>query len=1493
MRRLTLMVATFSLIVVALPAQAAPGVQLHPVVVQLADDHPNPAEFAGAVVGQHGGRAGFIYEHAIRGFSAQLPQAAIEALERNPQVVAISPDEVVVSIGAADLDIPTGYDRIEADLVGRTSSTTDVDIAILDTGVRLYHPDLNVYRASDCTSSLFGDCLAQGILDDDHGHGSHVAGTAAALDNGVGTTGVASGARIWSLKVLDSSGNGLLSSILGGVDAVTEFSGDIEVANMSLAGEFSNQTFDDAIANSIDAGVFYAVAAGNSGTDAATFSPANHPDVMAVSAVADGDGSGGGLGAFGCRGGETDDTLASFSNYGSVVDIAAPGVCIYSTWNDNSYRMASGTSMAAPHVAGAAALYIAETGRDQDGNGIIDGNDVAAVRQALLSNAIPQGDACGFSGDSDGYAEPLLSLNTGLLGSGGCAMATPDATGPTPPVVTSTADGFNIDVSWTASSDPESGVLSYLLTRDGIQIAELDAHVTSFRDAGLSPATNHDYTVAPKNRQGLVGSDGGDSATTSSDDPTQIGHFGFDAGSGSTAADSSGWRRHGTLRNGPVWTQGVDGGSLQFDGSDDRVDLDPATLNGADDVTAAFWIRTEDTGGQALISGANSGNSNEYLIYLVNDTRLRLYVGTGETEGVEWQIPSIADGQWHHVTVVRNSGPEQAYLYLEGNYYGGWQVTKAMDPLQIAGALLGQDQDSVGGGFDPNQALAGELDDLQLFDRVLSDAEIAALAQTSPNTAPAANADVSTTDEDNSVVIDVLGNDTDADGDALAVDSTTSPGNGSATLNSDNTITYTPATDFNGADSFEYTVSDGNGGFDTATVSVTVDPVNDAPLADAGLDQSVVTGAAVTLDGSGSSDVEGDALAYSWSITSAPGSSSAQLDDPNAVSPSFTTDIEGSYVVELVVNDGAANSTPDSVTVTATDPINTPPVGVGDGSVTDEDSPVVVDVLSNDTDADGDVLAVDSVSQPTNGSASLNPDNTITYTPDADFNGADSFDYTVSDGNGGSDTATVDVTVNPVNDAPVAVDDAASTDEDTSVALGVLANDSDVEGSPLTVTNLTQPTNGSVVASADGTVTYTPDPDFNGSDSFTYTAYDGSVNSTAATVAVTVSPVNDDPVAADDSVSTTEDNPVIIDVLGNDGDPEGDSLTVVSVGPAGNGTVEINADSTVTYTPDTGFSGLDVFTYSIEDGNGGSDTASVGVAVESDVSIIQYSQSEMTVVGSRTGDLGDTYVADGVYEELTETHQGGPPRRRVSELEHRWTFDIQSGDSVTLTALAYRSDPSEDDLVFEYSVDGGASFQRLFTVASTTPMSYESDLTASASGQLIVRVIDTDRTAGNGDTDSVFVDLLTIETLNPQASTGDDYEFRALSESVAFGSITSGDYTSTHQAGDEYEQISEEEYAGGKKTRLEHTWMFNASEPVVSFNISATAVGAESFTFAYSTDGSNWSDMTLSLGGGPETHLLPTLSGTIYVRVTDDDGSRGDSEIDHVQVDEMYFSTSS
>jgi subtilisin family serine protease len=307
--------------------------------------------------------------------------------------------------------LPTGINRVDADMSsaksGNGNGIVDIDIAILDSGIDLKHSDLNVYHQKSFVTtntgfySLFGSRTST-TANDDNGHGTHVAGIAAAKDNTVGSVGVAPGAKLWAIKVLDSKGTGPLSTVIKGIDYITQYANQIEVANLSLGCECKSTAFDTAINNSVNAGIVFVVAAGNAGKDAITNSPANNPNVISVSAVGDSDGKCGGNGPE--TGYGKDDALASFSNYGSVVDIAAPGTKIYSTYKGNTFATMSGTSMASPHVAGAAALYLSN---NPDASPLNVKN--ALMSQGSNSNTSCDGNGYGyFSGDKDSIREPLL-----------------------------------------------------------------------------------------------------------------------------------------------------------------------------------------------------------------------------------------------------------------------------------------------------------------------------------------------------------------------------------------------------------------------------------------------------------------------------------------------------------------------------------------------------------------------------------------------------------------------------------------------------------------------------------------------------------------------------------------------------------------------------------------------------------------------------------------------------------------------------------------------------------------------------------------------------------------------------------------------------------------------------------------------------------------------------------------------------------------------------
>ena len=275
------------------------------------------------------------------------------------------------------------------------------------------------------------------------------------------------------------------------------------------------------------------------------------------------------------------------------------------------------------------------------------------------------------------------------------------------------------------------------------------------------------------------------------------------------------------------------------------------------------------------------------------------------------------------------------------------------------------------------------------------------------------------------------------------------------------------------------------------------------------------------------------------------------------------------------------------------------PVAQNDSATTDQDQAVSINVLANDSDSDGDTVSIASVGTPANGIASVSSGRVV-YVPKSGFSGTDSFTYTISDGKGGTATATVSVTVKAVsvNHDPVAQNDSVTTDQDKAVTINVLANDSDPDGDTISIASVGTPANGTAAISS-GKIVYTPKAGFSGTDSFTYTISDGKGGTATATVSVTVKAVsvNHDPVAQNDSVTTDQDKAVTINVLANDSDPDGDTISIASVGTPANGTAAISSGKII-YTPKAGFSGTDSFTYTISDGKGGTATATVSVTVK-------------------------------------------------------------------------------------------------------------------------------------------------------------------------------------------------------------------------------------------------------------------------------------------------------
>ncbi|MEL4894314.1 Ig-like domain-containing protein [Crocosphaera sp. Alani8] len=288
-------------------------------------------------------------------------------------------------------------------------------------------------------------------------------------------------------------------------------------------------------------------------------------------------------------------------------------------------------------------------------------------------------------------------------------------------------------------------------------------------------------------------------------------------------------------------------------------------------------------------------------------------------------------------------------------------------------------------------------------------------------------------------------------------------------------------------------------------------------------------------------------------------------------------------------------------------------------------------LLANDTDIDGDALTPVLITGPSNGDLTLNEDGSFEYVPGADFNGTDSFTYVVNDGQLDSEPATITITVNPLDDEPVATDDLYTINQDETLTVvidGVLGNDIDVDGDGLSVIGNTEPNNGTLTINPDGSFSYIPDAGFTGEDSFEYTISDGNEGNSTATVTITVLEGEDNPpVANDDEYSVDEDDTLTIPadgVLGNDIDVDGDGLSVIGNTEPNNGTLTINPDGSFSYIPDAGFTGEDSFEYTISDGNEGTSTAFARILVNS-----LPVATEPPVFGTLEGETLDAGVTPG------------------------------------------------------------------------------------------------------------------------------------------------------------------------------------------------------------------------------------------------------------------------
>jgi hypothetical protein len=438
-------------------------------IVVLRDGPGSVRTTAQQLVAAHGGEMGYVYAHALRGFSARLSPQAVSALERNPNVLYIEQDQVMTTTATTQSNATWGLDRIDqANLPLSGTYVYDatgdgVNAYIIDTGIRLTHTEF--------TGRIIGgfDAITSGgDADDCNGHGTHVAGTV-----GGSVYGVAKQVKLSPIRVLNCRGSGTTSGVIAGVDWVRANHVKPAVANMSLGGGASI-SLDNAVTNAINAGITFAVAAGNSTADACNYSPARVGPALTVGATTN------------------TDARASYSNFGNCLDLFAPGSSITSAWHSNntSTNTISGTSMASPHVAGVAALYL-QVNREAS---------PSAVSSAIVNGATPD------KVTSPGSGSPNLLLYSRL----GVASPPP----PPPPTTPNAPSGLNastvgssqINLTWTDNSGDETGFYIERCQGAGCtgftQIAMVSANTTLFANTGLAASTAYRYRVRAYNGAG-------------------------------------------------------------------------------------------------------------------------------------------------------------------------------------------------------------------------------------------------------------------------------------------------------------------------------------------------------------------------------------------------------------------------------------------------------------------------------------------------------------------------------------------------------------------------------------------------------------------------------------------------------------------------------------------------------------------------------------------------------------------------------------------------------------------------------------------------------------------------------------------------------------------------------------------------------------------------------------------------------------------------------
>ncbi|TMC72560.1 MAG: hypothetical protein E6J13_05090, partial [Chloroflexi bacterium] len=468
--------------------------------------------------------AEFRYASALQGFAAHLNSVQLARVRADPDVAFVSDERVLHTIGsvpiAAGDSAPPGVRRVGAATTTTVREASTSNVAVIDSGIDLSHSDLNAVNGKNCISG--------GNAKDDNGHGTHVAGTIGAKNNGAGVVGVAPGTKLYAVKVVNAQGSGTDAQVICGIDWVTANAAalGIKVANMSLGGSGADDgncgnsngdALHRAICNSVAAGITYVVAAGNSSEDFSADVPASYNEVLTVTAMSDFDGLPGGAGSPSCGDGyfEEDDSAAGFGNFttagsaDAVHAIAGPGVCIQSTWPGNRYQTISGTSMASPHVAGVVALCFGEKGATGPCTGLTPAQVIAKMRTNAAGHGASD-PSSGFVGDPshpiDVYYYGYLAW-AGALDTVAPVISAVSATG-----ITHEAARINWTTNENADGQVEYGTTAAYGSTTPLNTTFATSHAVDL--SGLTPTTLYHYRVKSRDPSGNLSTSGDFTFTT-------------------------------------------------------------------------------------------------------------------------------------------------------------------------------------------------------------------------------------------------------------------------------------------------------------------------------------------------------------------------------------------------------------------------------------------------------------------------------------------------------------------------------------------------------------------------------------------------------------------------------------------------------------------------------------------------------------------------------------------------------------------------------------------------------------------------------------------------------------------------------------------------------------------------------------------------------------------------------------------------------------------